>query len=445
MKGITNCFIVTALLAFCAGCKSKTPEPLLDGTPRVVSIKFPGIPAEDVTIDQKNFVITVKVPPLLPTVFEPEVKVTENAELADMDWRFIFTKSIYFKPGSIYLKGKDSEPSIYTFKLIPAGPLEFIDANSLLEYVIRGGSRTLNLPARNLYANGMLHYVRMTNRETKEVLLLENLHNVTNPVFTLWGETMNQVGIFMNSRNSIPGTYDLEVVTKDEVSTKYPKPFVIRKGAVEPPELGFSERFTPPGNRLGLGGANLFEGDFTLELIDSTDRVTPLRDIEYEKSGYQIWVKIPPSVSYNSHHILRFTYNGGRDIVCGRLHIRDDNYNRLAFVKFGDSGYDCSIKGPVVIKRNKPTEVQILSGSAPLVTDGPTNRRLKIVSVDNQGETYYVPAPVGVEPCCVHLSLPIVIPQEIPGGRYRISVQVLGEKGEVAEEGLPYFRIMEII
>ncbi|MBU1822357.1 MAG: hypothetical protein KKG00_12720, partial [Bacteroidetes bacterium] len=54
---------VAALLITCR--PDPEPDPLADGKPRIVSIQFPGIPEKNVTIDQKNLLITIKVPPVL--------------------------------------------------------------------------------------------------------------------------------------------------------------------------------------------------------------------------------------------------------------------------------------------------------------------------------------------------------------------------------------------
>lgn len=444
MKSFANYLIWLTLLTFCLGCKPKTPEPLADGTPRIISIKFPGIPAEDVSIDQHNYVITVKVPPLLPSELEPEVQVTENADLQEVNWHFVFVKSIYFEPSKIHLSGSNREATAYTFEFIPAGPLEFVDTNTLLEYTIRSGSRFLDLPVRNLYANGMLHYVRMTNRGTKEIILLENLHNVANAVYAGWEKEMNMIRIFMNSRNSIPGTYDLEVVTKEGISTKYPQPFIIKKGAVELPEFSIFGYQGVQGKSVGAGGANLYEGEFTLDLIDSTGQVTPLRDIKYEKAGHQFYAVIPTTVRRNAHYVIRFTQNDGGATSCGRVHTREEEFPLLRIVALGDSPFDCSISGPVELERGKPTNIVATGGSTNPIVEGTTNRRLKLVAVADPAKIYLVLAPMPPPSDPINPRPPIVIPPDIPAGQYRVSLVMLDAQGEIAEEGARYFRIVEV-
>lgn len=163
MKRFVNYLVWAVLLAFVLGCKPKTPDPLVDGTPRIVSIKFPGIPAEDVSIDQQNFVITVKVPPLLPAAFEPEVKVTENAKLRYVDWRWLFTSTDNRPRISLdYSDGDQGIEAWYTLKLLPTGPFTIVNSSSLVEFVLNNGQTShAYFPVKNLYGNELPSKIRI--------------------------------------------------------------------------------------------------------------------------------------------------------------------------------------------------------------------------------------------------------------------------------------------
>lgn len=284
----------------------------------------------------------------------------------------------------------------------------------------------------------------MTNRENGEVILLENRYNLGSYVNIGWEKEMNRVMIFMNSFNSVPGTYDLEVITKEGESTKYPQPFVIKKGAVELPYFSVYGYQGVPGKSLGAGGANLYEGEFTLDLIDSMGQITPLRDIKYEKSGYQFYVVIPTTVRRGAHYVIRFTQNDGGATSCGRVHIREKEFPLLRIVALGDSPFDCSISGPVVLERGKPTNIVATGGNTNPIMEGTTNRRLKLVAVADTTRAYFVLAPTALPSASIDPNLPIVIPGDIPVGQYRASLVMLGAQGETAEEGAPYFRIVEV-
>lgn len=435
-------YLPLVLLAFCWGCKDGTPDPL---KPRIISLKFPGIPVENVSIDQKNLVITIEVPSLLPADIEPEVTLTDQAELSPTPWNFIFT-SIRPEDRQIKLGYTGMEGYIpfatYTVKLIPKAPLKIGTIVSPIEYELYDGQNDeILIPFSNLYGNELPVTLIFTDQSSKEVFEFENTPETTH-LFAGLHTQVNQLRVKMYPLAIPPGSYDLEFVTKKGETLKIPQPVILKKGPVDLDWAGaiFSSK-VQPGETLVIKGRNIFAEDVTMELIDSTGQALKLSNLKYNKFGNELQVPIPASLPLG-HYVLRFSSptlpfvnETSSQSVCRRLYIRKQGKVPYEILFLNETYATCSINGPIVVSRNTRIPTQVGGFEAKV--------RLRMISVGNADMIQYAQATV-LRSGNLEVGSYVLIPNEVPTGQYRVSLQVIDDAGKVTQEGPTYWRVVEV-
>jgi len=438
-------YLPFVLLVVFLGCKDRTPDPLAYSKPRIVSIKFPGIPVENFSIDQKNFVITIEVPPLLPTEIEPEVTLTDQAELSPTSWNGVFTgirpDDRQIKLGYTGIEGY-IPLTTYTVNLIPTAPLKIGTVASPIEYELYNGQNDeIHIPFSNLYGNELPVKLIFTDKSSKEVFEFENTPERTY-LFPGLYTNVNQLGIKMYPLMIPPGSFDLEFVTRNGETLKVPQPVFLKKGPVD---LGWAGDIfyskVQPGETLVIKGHNIFAEDVNLELIDSTGQALTLSNLKFNKFGSELQVPIPATLPHG-HYVLRFSSptlpfvnETSSQSVCRRLYLRKQANVPYEIYFLNEVSVTCSIDGPIVVSRNKRIATQ--------VADFDTKVRLKMISVANADMTYYAQATV-ISLGNLEAGSHVLIPNEVPMGQYRVSLQVLDDAGKVTQEGPTFWRIVEV-
>lgn len=246
----------------------------------------------------------------------------------------------------------------------------------------------------------------------------------------------------MYNLNLAPGLHDIELTMKEGVVSKYSQPLLVKKGPIS---LGWGGTILlskiVPGEELVLIGQNLFAEDVSLELIDSTDHVQRLESMKFDPYGNQIKIQIPSSVGYGYHilrlrsKILPFENNApGNLTACRRLYISGQDRTPYEIIFLTDGFLDCSIKGPVLVPKNKFISTW--------VTGFDTKVRLKMVSVQNPDIIQFGQATT-MSSGNPEAGSNIFIPDEVPAGWYRVLLQALNDQGEVTKEGPPFWRLVE--
>ncbi|WP_373515112.1 hypothetical protein [Persicitalea sp.] len=436
MKHSANYLAWAALLAFCVSCR--TPDPLADGKPRIVSISFPGIPAKDVSIDQKRHVIRVKLPPLLPNSLRPKVKFVGEAYLKEVQWYKAFDMECL---ECRQLQLIDRWPSgnvlaTYTLEFIPSGPLE-IDAAALSSYTDRdlAVGMVLSVPFKNLHANRLPTQVKFTNLMTGETIVGDSAsidilatQGVALPLFQRgWNEPANRliINFFNYMKEVVPGTYNVEFATADRKVLKVPQPFTIKNGPVI--VMNWELKDVPrirPGERFVFSGRNLFAENMDIEILGQDDRVVTLPEIEYGKYGTQAIMKIPASFA-PGHYAVHFRDKVFRNtIYCYLLHVTAKEVMPFEISKILGFLNPCSLKGPQVITKDNNAPITF-NGKAPTT-------RLKMVSAQDSTKIHFAKSELlkfGDEEGRPTIN----IPKDVPNDLYRVSMQVLDETGKVTQ------------
>ncbi len=452
MKRSANYLVWAALLAFVAGCFPLIPNPRFAGEPRITSISFPGIPAEDVSIDQKSKTIRVKLPPILPPMGSPQIEVAGNVFAGYTNWANVFAE-----PDPEYRKiellgigtSTDSQPAqvveSYRLEFLPAGPLE-IDAEGWASNPPKeSGVVNLAILFKNLYANDLPVEVRLTNIDTQETSVIDSLSPRLvgdNPYLRFlsrsWGSSLAQMNlltihVYTFGSRVVPGTYRVALITKEGRTIDLPQPVTFIAG-----QMAFNdgEKNGVPkliaGEEFIMTGRNLFQDGITIKMLDSTDHELPLNDVRFDPYGNRISFTIPAARDgrYVIQAINRF---GGR--ICQLIEVTGKPVAELEISKIvGGSDY-CSLKEPLALVKNQEVMLFLYKPA--------DNLRLKITSTGSSSQQYYStvkPLPTTTGKHIYNFFVPGIA----PGGPYRVTLQSLDASGRVTQEGPPYWRLIQI-
>lgn len=449
MKRSADYLVWAALLAFVVGCQPKTPDLLFDGTARIASVEFPGIPARDVRIDQQKYVIKVKLPPLLPGSMSPRVNIIGEAYLKEVQWYRAFNPEC-LECRQLHLVDRSPSRNVlatYTLELIPSGPPE-IDAAAFSGYTDRELAVTmvLSVPFKNLHANRLPAQVKFTNLKTGEVTVADSnsvdiLKTSGNalPLFLRgWNEPGNRlfINFFNYMKEVVPGTYNLEFVTADGKILKVPQSFTVKNGPVI--VVNWESEDVPrirPGEDFVFAGRSLFPENMDFEILDENDKVVKLPAIEYGKYGTQATMKIPASFA-PGHYAVHFRDKVfGNTTYCYLIHVTTEKAKPFEVSKILWNLNPCSLKVPQLVTKGYNAQITF-NGTAP-------STRLKMVSVQDSTKIQFAKPElfkIGDE----EGRSTIIIPKDVPNGLYRVSMQVLDEAGKVVQEGPAYWRVVEI-
>ena len=452
MKSSAKYLVWAALLAFCVGCNPLLPDPRFAGEPRIVSIEFPGIPAANVSIDQKNKVIRVKLPPVLPPVKTPETEVAGHAFAGFPNWANVFIEDDpkYRKIDLLGLgthTGTQPAPVVATYRLefVPAGPLE-IDTKAWARNPPReSGVIDLSVPVKNLYANDLPVEARFTNVDTQETSVIDSLSPRLvgdNPYFRFlsrsWGSSADQmnwlrIDVPTFGAKVRPGTYRVSLVLKDGKTLNLPQPvtFVAGMMAVNDGERNGVPRLLP-GAEYVISGRNLYAGDVTVRVLDSTDREVSLKNLEFDPYGNNITLTLPTQASEGRYVVQIINQFAAK--VCQLIQVTNRPAAKLEISKLGWAFAYCSIKEPLPLTRNQETVLLLYEPASDL--------RLKITSVRRTSQEYFATLKPTPSANGSH-RYTFVVPGIAPGGTYRVALQAL-DKGVVVQEGPAYWRLVEI-
>lgn len=432
------------------------PDPLLDGKPRIKSITFPGIPSQYVVIDQKKMQIAITAPARLPTDITPTITLSDSAKLAlsSGQWLYWFrdyplkckdnSSCIKFSIAHIkdpYGTGTQAYPlTTYSIDILPGGPLMPQQANPpQVEYPL---NNTIRLPNEiyismfYLYGNPLPLKAKFVHQATGESFTAEYKDGVASPLFQrAWeNKLLVRTSYFPNL---LPGDYSLEVTIAEGNVFRQPirfskGPFFIDYGLLHLYQTRREEYLT-------FEGHSLFEGDFTLSLRDTSDRIIPLTDIKYDRYGHQVQVRIPSSIPYN-HYVLQLIYRGAGtpQSECQLLHLQDRAFYEGEIWNLGEDPYGCSIKGPVYVQRNRGLYFRVNSFQG--------YARLKLVPVDDPTKEYFAQATLfnmaAVTPGLGYSAPSAFIPSSVPVGRYKAYLQRLDlqDQTKVIGEGPAFWR-----
>ncbi|HEV7348988.1 hypothetical protein [Telluribacter sp.] len=434
------------LVALVITCRPKVVEPdlLADGKPRIISVDFPGIPKEDIIIDQKNFLIIIKAPPTLLTNVIPVIKVTENARIhrgGCNSQNNKGTECFAFGPSTIELTYTD-EPRDYpkvvtTYKLVilASGPIELADIAAPIEYeLFNGSSGNISIPCRNLYGNKLPVQVKLTHRESGEVVVVDNLNKITPSLAFGWDTLANHLRVTLYYSSLMPGLYDCEIHTEEGEILTLPQPIKTVKGPVQVNGLGGVEGKVLPNGELIMSGNNLFPGDFSAVLVTPNDEVIPLSDLRYSRYGDQVITKLPASVTFGQY-VFQMRDISRNETFCRRLRLRRQDPVPFEIFTLNDWLGACSIKGPVNLSINTTISIAVNAYDA--------KARLKLTSISDPNRKYYGKAEISSQLSSMGMQR-AATPSDVPPGQYYAVIEEIDANQKVLREGPPFWRIVQI-
>lgn len=433
---------ISAILITCRPDKV-VPDPLTDGKPRIVSIRFPGIPEKNVNIDQKNLLITIRVPPVVLANIIADVQLSENARMVrggcnaeyEMGVECIADEN---QIGLAYKDDPNPYPEIvtrYRIKQIAEGPLEVGVITKPIVYLL-WDLNYLYVPMINVYANERPKAILMTNEATGEQLGLDSTH-----IFKGFRQYINHVGMDLEyMQKLIPGTYKLDFVLKNGDKLRMPQPVVVKAGLawLEYESYFFYGLDAPIGTTVPVEGYNLFSGDIALEITDREGKMYSLPNLVFERYGLKMGIPIPADLP-TGQYVMRMYQFGVARPACFRLNVRKGKSSDARIGTIGDEPTPCSLREPVRIGRNIPTNF-----TYSLNFELPNRPRLKLVPADGNPAVYYgsvVPYVLQPEPIG---PAKLTIGSEVPPGRFSATVQYLDKDGQVVAESEPYGRLLEV-
>lgn len=408
-----------------------------DGTPRLQSIVFPGIPNDDVNIDQKNLLVKVKVPSLLPDDMIPEINLTENAALRG-GMEFIlenYSRGLgFFLGDSVMLNLVLKNPSpkftdkvtTYFFRPLPSGPLHLFSLPDRFEHVLNNEETGyIWLGAENLYGNKLPKAIELVNKATgKKIVqtgwMVKGYRNKSE---------VNKLGIDLDPiQDLVPGIYDLTILNGDNERIAVQQPLIVKMGAawIYYPLIYFGYQVTP-GKNLALVGNNLFKGHVDMELVDENNSAIQLTDLVFSENGHALSIPIPRKLP-EGQYILRLIQDQIKSDLCYRVNVFKSEEKPSYIGTIGDEIAPCSLTEPVNVARG----VDIFFT---FYTSVPGLARLRIVSVATASIYHGAVTPYsgGIPP-------KLVIPDQVPTGLYVASLEIVGENGEVLVTSRPYAR-----
>lgn len=415
------------------------PDPLTDGKPRLISISFPGIPKEDIVIDQKNFLVTVKVPSSLSENMVPEFSLTDNAALHKSLRSLLESNSRgvglfmadSFPLRLVYKNQPDLPDAVATYFMtqIPSGPLRIKNQPTPIEHVLM----TIESPDtwfsfENLYGNKLPKSYQLVNKQTGETF--------TQVGWMLKGDgnRVNQLGIELDRiRGLVPGSYELTFFSESGEHLTFQQPINVKMGPAlleyTPIYFGFD---AIAGKSLELKGYNLFEKHVTLELLDQSGKNVKLPNVAFVKDGRSFKVQIPGQLKAGQYILKVFQ----DDIVtdpCYRLNIFKDENKEPYIGTIGDEPMPCSLTTPVHVTKEKKTFLTYYLNFT-------EKARLKLTSVATGMHYYGVINRYtgGADPPS------LVIPNEVPNDLYIAKLEILDADGKVKFESAPYARPLKV-
>ena len=386
----------------------KEPVSVKQPEPQIISISFPSIPDKDVTIDQVNRIIYVKVAALLNVDnLEPTVVLSEGASLTSSQ-DHIGNLRNWCTGGDltigIFRRDKSPEVTFYRIRPIAFAPLAINDSKPFPVLVL-GELGELNVGIQNLYGNWLPQSVVFTNKKTGAELVLDQ--GIYGSLF------INTLTINVRPVSFGLGEYYIKLQLRDGSSLKIPQTLTIVQGPSVIDEYFLN---TLAGQKLAVRGRNLFEGSITFQLRYPNKTTIPLSVVAYNLSGKTATIEIPNSVE-PGYYAIEMLKNGLPLGLSYRLSIKREE-KQLFIESFNHWPSNGSpINTPMILTRDTPIEVNF---NYTFRIDGYYVGRYVIVLTDESNTTpvFRFPINLPLEAYCYFR-----ISASTPTGRYKATIQ----------------------
>jgi hypothetical protein len=418
MKYILLFFIFVGLLI---GCRHEEETPLPNIFPEllILDISFPGIPKENVRIDQPNRRIYVKMPALLTTNnLKPTITLSEKARLAaphDLDriaqpgnWCYWRERNISNLQLLLAKKTRVDQGSDVRYEIYPEpmAPLNITQTNSLFNFTI-GETSLIHVDAENIYGNIMPQTVIFTHNKTEKQILLHG-EEIINCFYY-----PNRISIRAYNVPFERGEYNMKIQQVDGklLAISPTLTTVVGKSRIEHQLTVLDRLSSLPGKTLILDGRNLFSGLVEFRLLFPNGTTLPLK-AAYSSNGNEAQVDIPPTLQAG-YYGIEIVREGQPLGICYRLSIVGQQYELFIGALNKLPGRQYPTDSPLTLVRNKPIPVSF----GPI--GGNLDRYIVALVDPNHAATIYR----------FSLTWPIeadanfTIPSSVPSGRYKAVMQ----------------------
>lgn len=427
MKNLLLFLMVLGVMGSCQRKQDLLPEnyPNL----LITRISFSGIPDKDVSIDQLNRIIYVKMPALATvTQLTPTIELSEDAKL---EGPYIEMASIYrwCCPDKDYLKinlrskTRSHQYATYTIKPIAIGSLSITQSTPLAVFA-RGDSAYIHIETRNTYGNGLPKAAIFTNKKTGKQFVTEK-----NRVLLFYRNGPNKITIDAYSTLSEIGEYDIELQWEDGKLLKVPQPLTVIRGTSR-----FYYTFygvaAQSGTTLNLVGYNLYQEGVSFRLHYPNGTTIPLTSTFVPEEN-KVSLDIPVSLS-----------PGGYSFEMIKNGVPQGENNRVNIVRYVGQPYINSI-GNSEPRKYPTTDPLILPREKSITVTFPVIQKLEryFLTLINESDAtstfrFSFTLPDEASPFCI-------IPANVPAGRYKAYIQEYdAAMKEVVQQSEPFERIV---
>ncbi len=396
-------------------------------TCQITQVKMPGVPDENITVNQADTSITI----VIPETYQPRTfrfSYTLNAPNCSV-WRddieLRVSNSQSYHASLVFDSGKQAYSSKeYKINYKPAGPLVIGQGQEPIPLIIGELSPVL-IRVSNYHA--LADYSRSPKISLKRVSD-GKVQSVRLDEYQQPGTAFSQSSI-MQLVSSLDiddeGTYVLQAQTLDSTIVTCSQPVVARyTDNVIVNYVTQFEFYAPvPGGTQRFYGYNLrAAAKAGIDLIDYAGQRITLPILEYRDKGREMLARIPESLK-GGYYLYQPTKDGIPQQKGSHFVVADGNRPLFAYPLGTYNGYPA---GPGEIKQGKTLYIRF----------SPPNRKtkLKLVSKVDPSVVYLVDIVIPNEqPYSGFYSPTAVVPTTVPPGDYTASLQQTLDDGSVVE------------
>lgn len=398
---------------------------------RILSVKLPGIPFENIKIDQQKRLIRI----LVPADFEggelkPVVTLTENTTLLDgLGQRnpFRMESFCYCSQRELVTIGPSDKqgyynPVQYGVVAEASAPLELKPTQTPL-VVPLGAYMSFSIPVRNPYGNSPVTgaYVQRVNGGTPIIVQGAEYNTNANSCafFRCDNKQPGHLAFTANLSNKPalePGNYQL--ILEQQNGHRLSQPIQLIRGETSLDDNRFFGHTIMQGQSdMVLQGANLYVDEITGTITAPDGKSWSVRPITGAPNGTKLTLSMPIDLPLG-HYQLQLFKNGTAFTDCRRLSVRQSDRHPVIYSLV--YAINCLRTQPVPMQRGVKQSVVLSYYSVSAST-------MKLTSTTKPDESYRVSIVQPIE------SFPqITLPQTISAGTYRVTL-LTEDRGQLYE------------
>lgn len=443
-------FLGLSLLLCTQSCKKENevdPGFGPNGEPRILAVRIPDIPDQNIQINQDTKQITVTIPTSYSASFlKPTLTLTPSTTVAyGNDYILdIFAVASNFP---LLISTTNNKTNTYTMVLKPAGDLRFGTLSGPQAYSVGNQTNYICLPVYNYvdgsgYQNNTLTLInKVSGERVQPSVVVFGRESICNRTSTTDGATI--VSIYLNGYETYykPGDYTVELAKPNGRTATLAQTIQLLKGTTQ---ANFNANYTfqlNSGDYL-LYGSNFYKDDKLSVRIQGRNQPA----LTLDALGFvdkQPGIRLPTAINLTpGYYYAQLLVNGIATPSTGRITISDQARPLIiealslpgqATLKnlLGDS---YSFDTPIVLTRGVAYS---LNANYYLFTqnDSKAIKQLRLTGLDDPAQVYTIMfgsnPPTGVEQ--------ITFPGTLPAGRYQLTIQVVRGDGTVID-GIPLER-----